>query len=329
MPIEAAWSFVTPAPIRTRPISTDTHVVLRTANAVTAVDANAGTQIWSYPASSNAIPDSLIKVQGDRVVFASDLGKTINAVKLTDGTLLWQVTRGFFEGGIDILAVDESRMYAKSGRSGYIWAYSLKDGTLSWQSPQLNSSFVSIQPRGNELYLLNSLSLIVLDSKTGQIKRELANKFEGADPTIVDDVVLQQLNGNLLARDLGTGAIRWQFPRPLNGYLGYYNVIENAIYATVECCSVVALEKRTGQLLWQKKFDAEIVSPVAVLKGNGYIMLADGSIKVFQLLDGANSGQAETARTHVSPFYGDKGFSTNSTSLYATFGDNTLLAFER
>jgi len=59
----------------------------------------------------------------------------------------------------------------------------------------------------------------------------------------------------------------------------------------------------------------------------GYITLADGSILGFDPASGAARGSIETRPGGASVLYKDKGLATDGRTLFATFGDNQLLAF--
>jgi outer membrane protein assembly factor BamB len=321
------WAHRNLAKIRSQPILEKDLILVRTGEELIAVNAITGKEVWKYGAGSITIPDNMILVQDNLVLVRGNLNSALDALNLQDGTFQWRLPNAPLDGMIGTATIDSGRVYVSRGRSGYVWAYSLDAGRLIWQSPQLESSFVSMVSRPDGLYLFNTLDLIVLDSETGRVKKYLKNRFEGRQPILLGDLVIQQFQKMLIARELESGKVRWSYPRNTQGAIGYIGVVNGKVYASDSCCEIIALNLADGNLLWRKQFDSSIDSTVVAIQDLGYVLLQNGSIHAFDLETGGNAGTILTAPPISSGYYLDKGLVTDANYLYATFGDNSLFAF--
>ncbi len=317
------WDFVAPTQSVYLPLARGDLVLLRTTNSVVAIDAESGTARWNYLAGSRSIPDPLIFVNGDSVFFTPDNNWTMYAVDGNDGKFKWQLQRGFSDGQITGAAIDDTRVYVFSGRQGIVWAYNLKDGTLAWKSQSLHTGFYNITPRGDKLIMFNNGTMFVLDSNTGYLSKMMENTFQGGSPWIFDDQVYQAFRSELVVRNINTGATEWkQSKEPI-----YLTVIDDIVYFSPRDKSLSAVDRGSGQLLWEKYQDAVPASAVTNISGKGYLMLTSGVIVEFDLKSGDEIGRVTTTPASTSPNYLNKGLATNDKELFATFGDNTLFAF--
>ncbi|TAH51168.1 MAG: hypothetical protein EYC68_11560 [Chloroflexota bacterium] len=323
------WAYRNLAKIRSQPILAKDLILARTEEELIAVNAITGKEVWKYSAGSIVIPDNMILVQDNLVLVRGNPNSALDVLNLQDGTFQWRLPNAPLDGMIGGAAIDNEKVYVSRGRSGYVWAYSLNGGKSIWQSPQLESSFVNMVSRPDGLYLFNTLDLIVLDSETGQVKKYLKNKFEGRQPILSDDLVIQQFQKMLIARELESGKTRWSYPRNTQGAIGYFGVVNGKVYASDSCCEIIALNLTDGNLLWRKQFDSSIDSTVVAIQDLGYVLLQNGSIRAFDLETGGNAGVISTAPPTTSGYHLDKGLVTDATALYATFGNNTLFAFAK
>lgn len=321
------WAYSDLAKIRGQPIYAKDMILVRTEERLIAVNAITGKEIWNYGAGSIAIPDNMILVQDNLVLVRGNPNSSLDALNLQDGTFQWRLPSAPLDGMIGEATIDDGRVYVSRGRSGYVWAYNLDDGRPIWQSPQLESSFVSMASRPDGLYLFNTLDLIVLDKDTGQVKKYLKDKFGGRQPIISHNLVIQQFQNMLIARELESGETRWSYPRNTQGAIGYFEVVNGKVYASDSCCEIIALNLADGNLLWRKQFDSSIYSGVVGIQELGYVLLQNGSIRAFDLATGGDTGVILTAPHTTSGYYLDKGLTIGANNLYATFGDNSLFAF--
>lgn len=317
------WGFVAPTQSVYLPLATGDLVLLRTTNSVVAINAASGTARWNYLTGSRSIPDPLIFVSGDSVLFTPDNNWTMYAVGRDDGKFKWQLQRGFSDGQITGAAIDDTRVYVFSGRQGIVWAYNLKDGTLAWKSQSFHSGFYNITPRGGKLIMFNNGTMFVLDSNTGYLSKMMENTFQGGSPWIFEDQVYQAFRSELVVRNINTGAVEWkQSKEPI-----YLTVIDDIVYFSSRDKSLSAVDRGSGQLLWEKYQDAAPASAVTNVSGKGYLMLASGVIVEFDLKSGNKTGRVITTPASTSPYYLNKGLATNGIHLFAAFGDNTLFGF--
>lgn len=321
--LEEKWDFAAPTQSIYLPLTTGDLVLIRALNSVVAIDADTGTNRWNYISGSRNIPDSLLFVNKDSVIFRPNNDWTMYAVGRDDGKLKWQLERAFSDGQITGAAVDDTRVYVFSGRQGFVWAYNLKDGTLAWRSQSLHTGFYNITPRGDKLILFNNGTMFVLDSDTGYLSTMRENTFQGGSPWIFDDQVYQAFRNKLVVRNINTGATEWD----LNKEPLYLTVIGDRVYFSSRDKSLSAVNRNSGQLLWEKYLDAAPVSAVTNIDDKGYLMLANGVIVELDMETGNEIGRVVTTPASTSPYYSDKGLATDGTMLYATFGDSTILAF--
>lgn len=323
--LQPIWQFAAGTSIRYLPAPAGDIVLVRASDSVIALDSRNGTKRWSYTSGSTFQPDEILFVQDDLVLFRPHQSWQIYALDKNNGTLRWQTARNLSDGAITGAALDDSQIYVFSGREGIVWAYNLKDGTLACKSQPLHTGFYNITPRSDGLYLFNNGDMFVLDSMTCALKKTIKNSFHGLAPWVFGSQVYQSDQGTLVVRDINTGAEKWRF----NKTPSYLSVIQNQVFVAANDGTLSALDSSTGSLIWDNRLNSIAAAPVIKFGDNGYLLLANGTILEFDLSSGEISGSTITAPTSTSPYYMDKGLAAENNSMYATFGDNSIFAFQK
>ena len=217
-------------------------------------------------------------VLGNRI-FVMDAKGKVSAFNMENGTLLWENTltsksRNFKDtkSRSSGLAVDNNTLYATTGFGG-IYAMDVITGAPKWRktleapiriAPTITPSMVLVQSVDNKLY--------ALDKMTGNelwrfgVAHEDTVIAGGASPAYdaEDDIVVAGFsNGEIVVLNANIGTPLWSHMLNSNkqvmsvteiNTIGSYPIVENGtIYAISNSDNMVALDIRTGDVLWEKE----------------------------------------------------------------------------
>ncbi len=136
-----------------------------------ALDASTGKQLWQQTIDMNVPPHS-IQVANGLVYVASDYGLA-RALKISDGTQVWQYNTGASPGGENNLVMDISNgvVYLKSDQ---IYALRASNGSVLWRFPK----------SGNSMLLNNGIVYAMADHlANGQFVSDTVYALRASDGT--------------------------------------------------------------------------------------------------------------------------------------------------
>lgn len=257
-------------------------------------------KVWSRSIGSGVgdFYSLLSPVVQDYVVYAADRNGTVKAMDLHNGKLLWSqnlVDKGSFlkrssamlSGGLTVYA---DKLYVASEK-GFVYALNSRTGELLWKKEvagEVLSKPVVTKREGNVIVHTSSGQLQALNMETGEIVWTSnidvsALSLRGqSTPTIARDVALVgDDNGRLNAYLTENGQLVWQQrisnPRgkteidQIND-IDVTPIIQNDIvYAIGYNGNLVAIDLRSGQILWQR----DVGSVKDFIVHNGRIFLID------------------------------------------------------
>jgi outer membrane protein assembly factor BamB len=248
------------------------------------------------------------------------------------GTIDWVIDTKTENLGEPTLDTEEGILYFQNAL-GTLYAVEAAVGRIVWTYNRQDTNQFSI--RGNSKptvvkdMVLNGFSdgsLVAFQKSTGSIVWEaFLNKnkrFKDVDSTPLvdgDNVYVQAFDEQLYAVSLADGLVRWKSP-----YGGYYGVFidQNRIYASTTDGHVVALNKKSGELVW-KYSDVEGI-PTQVKSYKGLIVFGEssGSLKFLdtnrgQLIDSYEPGRGILSIPTVDAKNSRVYFISNEGNLYA------------
>lgn len=248
------------------------------------------------------------------------------------GTIEWVIDTKTENLGEPTLDSEEGVLYFQNGL-GTLYAVEAANGRIVWTYNRQDTNQFSI--RGNSKptltkdLVLNGFSdgsLVAFQKKTGSVVWEaFLNKnkrFKDVDSTPVvdgDSVYIQAFDEQLYAVSLADGLVRWKSP-----YGGYYGVLidQNKIYASTTDGTVVALNKKSGDLVW--KYSETDGMPTQVKPYKGMIVFGEsaGSLKFLEPNKGTLIGSFEPGRgilsiPSIDPQNSRVYFISNEGNLYA------------
>jgi outer membrane protein assembly factor BamB len=167
-----------------------------------------------------------------------------------------------------------------------LYALDAQTGVIKWSFNTGNSILNAPTISNGKIYLgSNDGKIYVIDAETGI---ELLNFSIPASPTknsepgvyatpLVDSTTIYAVNGSLLAIDIHSGNIRWQFSSqsPFGQIIGNPSMFENSII-TPTMDAIYAIDKATGEPIWKFSHIKGGVFFSPVLE-NGNIYFGDSS----------------------------------------------------
>lgn len=325
LPLPYKWSYSASTTIDYHPIAVAGLVLVRTDDSLIALNAETGEPRWMVPGQFVGFP--VIAVQGNIILFASNTPRSVQAIDLRNGTVLWTQEPYGPREHVTVIATDKQRAYVGLNRAfSPLQAYDLSSGELLWVTDPLelsSGSAYALEVNENELAAVVDSNLFILDSGSGALKKTISGFYQGNYLQLVNQVALTWFNGSLLVKDVQTGNRVWQFDKTPS----FFNVIGDRVYVSSDCCALHALEFSTGQLIWERPLLLLTGSEVVTVGDTGYVMLVDGSVLAFDTATGADRGKLETTPHSVGINFPDRGLGTDGSALYATFGENKVFAF--
>lgn len=239
------------------------------------------------------------------MVYAADRSGIVKALDATTGKEKWKVDlsekQGFFTGNLSALlsggiTLEGSTLYIGSER-GAVYALNAADGKILWKS-QVSGEALSAPVVSDGLVLIHQSNGILqaFDSQTGSNKwsinldtPSLSLRGESAPAIAYGGAIVGGDNGRVSAVILNQGQIIWQqrISQPsgateidrLSDVDTTPVVVNGVIYALAYNGSLVAMDLRSGQIIWKR----DIGGVKQLLIDSGKIYVVDQSDRVSAL----------------------------------------------
>ncbi len=262
-----------------------------------ALDASTGKILWSHPTVGEA-KDGLVLSHG--VLYTAGGGGHLRAMSPTTGKTIWKV----FDGGVNNAAepvVVGNLVISPAGgpAESSLWAFDRQSGKLVWRHRGDDADNTPTYGHGM-VYETNVLPFMIHGKHMAQ------------------DVYT--------AVDAATGKLIWAHAAPLGpfpfAYAAPITTLHRGVLYGVSSMEpfLMALNARTGQLLWQTRLQAPSFSPPAVVGGHVFTTDQAGYLDV---LDAA-TGRIVASRKIGSEFGAEPVTIVHGTLYLATFTGNPL-----
>jgi outer membrane protein assembly factor BamB len=170
----------------------------------------------------------------------------------------------------------DHNLYAVDARTGVIkWSFNTGDSILN--APTISNGKIFLGSNDGKIYVIDAQSGIELLNFSMPSSLD-QNSEPGIYATpLVDSTTIYAVNGSLLALDIQSGNIRWQFSgqSPLEQIIGNPSIFESSII-TPTMDAIYAIDKATGEPIW-KFSDIEGGVFFSPILENGNIYFGDSS----------------------------------------------------
>lgn len=285
------WHFETGGNIISSPAVLDGVVYVGSVDGnLYALDEATGTEKWRYKSKSasvatessqrNAVASSPVFLN-NVIYFGNNSGELI-ALDSVTGESQWTFNAdGPVEEGP---AIDSGRIYFSTRK--IVYALSLDKGSAIWtHEKKHDNAWVSSPVVSNGIVFIRSGfggEIFALDASSGDEIWRMETELEGfifpTAPAVADGVLYSGLPDRFFALDSRTGEMIWKTDTPFNGPQSSPLVTEDTIYYGSGSGNVCALDRETGDLLWQKQIANTIVSAPVLKDGALYICTDAGAL---------------------------------------------------
>lgn len=270
-----------------------------------ALNAGTGQLVWKKDLGLSLVPalnDGLTATNG--VVYAGT-GKSLCALKATDGTLLWQNkdwNRG--EGCTATLSLDQNVLIGHA-HWGALYGNDATTGKMLWrlEDGQIRHRSSSAAMRDGLLYLVSSESFYIIESATGRVvvRKELGYNVNVTSTPLVTDseIIFGTADRGVVALDRETLEEKWNFRTdPALIYTAPYvrnpaSTVEtspvlagNTLFIGASDGNLYALNPKDGKRVWSYAMGAPIFTTAAI-SGNG-LYVADYAGNVYCFVPSGN-----------------------------------------
>ena len=275
---------------------------------VALLDAATGKEKWSIAPKTPSYPYRAPRIAGDTVY--AQLEKAPSALSRADGAVKWQnASAGDRFGSSSPFLLSEGRLIV-AVNWGFVYSIDAGTGKTVWQSErQEGRVFFMLQPTtallpDGDVLTVESRSAVVLDAKTGKIKRSADQKARGATagaPVVDGDLILKGTPGlGLTALDTAKLKLRWHTGKTMGRSqlatvqynAGGVNTVEAAplplgkeIFCSHTCGKLYRLARESGKVLGELNIGAPLLSSPAML-GKDRLVLNDfaGRLLIFDIV---------------------------------------------
>lgn len=283
------WVFATSAPIESSPAVVGGRVYLGTGDrGIVALDAESGELIWQYT-TANRVSAS-VAVAGDQVFTALRDGRIV-ALNKDTGALLWelQTTYTLFSSpaildGEVIIGSGDRKVHVLDAVTGKErWSYPVGDAIVS--SPATNGRVIAVVAADRRVH--------VVDMTTGKRRFDYRTNYAGGSATISGEwVFVGDDRGLLRALDWGERELPlerafaklrfqgwwygfnslpnqkgfvWGFQEPTQQALSTPVADDERVYTGALSGTFFALDKETGEQVWEfKARDSVVIAPIVI-----------------------------------------------------------------
>lgn len=231
---------------------------------------------WTVPLPAAPIVAPL--VVADHVVVAY-LPGTVAAYRRSDGTEIWRIALApdqplIADGGLVFVAADEA-----------IHAVRLADGAVAWRAPA-GTVTAPLVAREGWLVISTHAALTARRGADGSTLWSVEAAAQTEPAAIAGDVLFVPLgDGRLVARDLQTGAVRWE--RRLGGAPGEPLVFGDEIFVGAADKSFYSLDAATGEIDWRVRIGATIRGRASADVSRVYFAALDNLVRAVDRSHGA------------------------------------------
>ncbi len=266
-------------------------VYFKAGGQIHAVNATSGNEIWAYAVSAGARTSPAYS-EGLVLTGNPCSNCAFEAIDVEDHSQEWFHT--FPSGARD--PVIESGVAYFGSDDKFVRAVRV-DGTILWTSPVLNSGMLTVPAVGNgNVYIGTADSrFYALDASNGSIVWDYSISPSGRvlfpSPSVDGDAVYFG-NGwkEIISLDANTGAFKWISPTLEDAIGSSPAVAYGKIFLIVNNGRVYALDKATGDVVWNYKAGANLASAnwssPAIANGVVYVGSTDGKLYALDALNG-------------------------------------------
>jgi eukaryotic-like serine/threonine-protein kinase len=203
----------------------------------------------------------------------------LHAFGLADGQERWRVD---LPGSFLSPAIigDTVFVRAEAGDQGFLVALDRVTGAQRWQFqfPSVGSPYDNVGGHVTSPVIVDGLVvvgaarvLVALNAQSGAVVWQ----FDSAEPiassaTVADDTVYFADFTHLYALELKTGKERWHFAHAVVT-LFFAPIVVNELVIAVDHDTIYALNRRDGQIVWQRNFAKREVIPAAATPAQIYV----------------------------------------------------------
>jgi outer membrane protein assembly factor BamB len=304
------------------------------------VDVKTGKQLWQYetPAFVGYWPYTWRVAQGNLIV-GFGTGKYVEAINLNTGQRAW-ISSGFtvvaIETGLDLVFVS---------RRSELVALDAASGAVRWRIDSMPLDMPILYNPQTQHLVVPHEKLYIIDAQTGTMLATIEKDIIDDCPRPFD--VLQLYAGRIYcyegAYEAETGELISNVSFDLAPYFSLPLIAENVMYSRTGSGTVKAIDLRTMTQSWEYIPSGGdvgkhpvILSNVAIVKSVGYAIADDATIRAFDISSGQEIGWWQ-APAVVDWWQGGKcctsdaipvaGVASDGSTLFASFGQNTLYAF--
>ena len=315
---DLVWSFATSAPITSSPAVVDGRVYLTTGDRrVVVLDAESGAVIWERPVAGPV--DSSPAVVDD-FIFVGLRNNKVLALSRRTGETVWEFRTGnpifsspAVHGGIVYIGSGDGRLYALDAVTGeQIWSFLTRRWVVS--SPAVYEDVVAVTSRDRYLY--------ILDARTGKLRLDYligmskgSPVFDGKTVFVADEGAVRAIDWTKrdpflekLVQRVRIQFLVWGWADAIPPQAGYiWNFRDGAdsfstapvvawdkVFAASASGRLIALDKRTGEKVWEFPTEAALEAPPSVGGKTVYVGDVAGRLYAVDALTGEKQWEYNT-----------------------------------
>ena len=320
-------------------VLTEDMLLVETQKGIYSLNPLTGEQNWYI--FGGALPETG-KVTAGNKLFYMDRGKDVYeegyivAVDKKNGQEIWrQKIDPEHSHKATRPIIGSELLYSHTPYSSYIAALDIDTGELIWSLDSWDYGVgrpISLDLYKDNLYVFNSVKVLVLDAQTGLLKKMIDDKEMGvfklhSDKFYRGDWVRDAETLNIISalqapdRDLWRNCSSFRLPTAWD---------QDHIYTGGACGGVYALSQETYQIVWEYRPEVEAAIRDALYQGVLYSLFEDGQIHAIDPQTGKNLGVLQTNNEVLlsrSGFGETMGIIANQDIMVATFDDGLVWAF--
>jgi outer membrane protein assembly factor BamB len=313
-PIELTWAYASGAGSRSTPSLTKDMVLFgNEAGYLNAVDRTDGTSRWRFPTTKEVVGSPSVDAKN---VYFGSTNYSFYALELSSGRSAWEFPTHDRIKGSPALA--DGVVYFGS-YDGHLYAVGAEDHQLIWQYPKAE------EPAPTPAAAAAKPPPPAATPAPETVPAPKA--FSYARPLVADGVVYAgNLDGNLYAFDVKTGALRWRFKTDdgitssplIDGGVLYFGSNDRRVYA------ITGLSGAAPTLKWSFTTGDQVNAAPLLDSGVLYIGSTD---KSFYALEAGTGKQLWSVKAE-GPIYGRAAIYKNLVFIGAGPGDGRLYAYD-
>jgi outer membrane protein assembly factor BamB len=282
-------------PMAGTPAIVDGIMYVGTLDDVYALRVADGSILWHDQIGNRTL---LPPVVANGIVYVLPNGTTLDALRASDGKLLWQYN-GSQEGEevtLPVVANGTACIGASNSNGAFVVALNTANGLPIWRH-QVGTTYVNLSMENNVIYISSSATLTALRAGDGSILWQQHMSSQLGSVTVSGGVVYGIANdGHLYARRASDGGAVWSFsigkeassitaPVVVDG-LVYIAALSSSGTVGGNYGYMYALRAGDGHLIWQFKLRQNVIPNFTVGKGLVYLASRDGLLYALQASTG-------------------------------------------